>query len=171
MSAACLKALAVAGFKKPEDALAAVNRAKAAWGMLTTAGNAHGVDPKILAALGIRETGFRNITGDHGHGNGIFQFDDHSYPDARNWAYDPATAADRAADKVGGLAQRFSDFGAELATAGALRSYNAGHVRATRRMLGQIASGQATLNKLDRGTAPGNATYVTDTLAIAKNCF
>ncbi|OLE52183.1 MAG: hypothetical protein AUG51_19715 [Acidobacteria bacterium 13_1_20CM_3_53_8] len=171
LSQACLDALAVAGFKKPQEAQDAINRAKAAWDILTRAGGAHSIDPRILAALGIRETGFRNITGDHGHGHGIFQFDDHSYPDARNWAYDPGTAADRASAKVAGLIQSFTKFGPELAVAGALRGYNAGHVRATGRMLGRIANGQAGVNILDRGTAPGNPTYVTDVLAIAKNCF
>jgi hypothetical protein len=50
--------------------------------------------PEILIAIGSRETGLQNIVGDHGHGFGIMQIDDRSYPDwchSGQWK-DPRTA-------------------------------------------------------------------------------
>lgn len=36
--------------------------------------------PEILVAIGSRETNLRNIIGDGGHGHGIMQIDDRSFP-------------------------------------------------------------------------------------------
>jgi hypothetical protein len=39
------------------------------------------VPPELLMAIASRETNMRNIVGDGGHGYGIMQIDDRSYPD------------------------------------------------------------------------------------------
>jgi hypothetical protein len=66
----CAAALAVTGKNE-----AAVTRAESAWPILTKAGAAHRVAPSLLAAIGVRETGFLNVheTGGTGVGYGVFQ--------------------------------------------------------------------------------------------------
>jgi len=55
--------------------VSALNRALAKLAVLTAAGDAHGVDPALLGAIGLRETGFRNINQPNGQGVGLFQID------------------------------------------------------------------------------------------------
>jgi hypothetical protein len=76
---------------------------------ITAAAKAHGIDPKLLAAVAAQETGGpgsnsgNNIVGDGGHGHGVFQIDD------RTWAFaatpaamDPAANAGAAASILAG---------------------------------------------------------------------
>jgi hypothetical protein len=73
-SADCQKGLKEAMPGTPISAMdLAVNRAVSNWNVLETAGEANGIDPAMLAAIGIRETGFRNISQTNGLGTGIFQ--------------------------------------------------------------------------------------------------
>ncbi len=70
---ACTAALATANKNQ-----AAVTRAENAWSVLQAAAEAHDIDPALLAAIGIRETGFMNIqevlpNGKKGPGMGVFQ--------------------------------------------------------------------------------------------------
>uniref|UniRef100_E6PE64 Transglycosylase SLT domain-containing protein n=1 Tax=mine drainage metagenome TaxID=410659 RepID=E6PE64_9ZZZZ len=88
----------------------------------------NGLDPSFLAAVAAQETGGpgvnagRNILGDGGHGHGLFQIDDRYHAFARSpAAMDPAQNAERAAEMLHGLLQRYG--GDEHA---ALSSYNAG---------------------------------------------
>lgn len=48
-----------------------VDLANTAWNTIVAAANAHDIDPALLAAIAIRETGFQNLT--NGVGVGIFQ--------------------------------------------------------------------------------------------------
>ncbi len=67
----CLDALATAG----ADATALANAA-ANWDAIQTAATANGVDPALLAAIGVRESGFRNVPQNGaGQGLGVFQID------------------------------------------------------------------------------------------------
>src|SRR5262249_12245253 len=75
ISPGCRRALRTAWGVNRRRARQARNRATAQWDVLSQAAGAHGLDPNVLAAVGLRETLFRNITGDHGHGIGVFQFD------------------------------------------------------------------------------------------------
>lgn len=91
---------------------------------ITAAARAHGLDPKLLAAVAAQETGGpgsnsgRNVVGDGGHGHGIFQIDD------RTWAFgasaaamDPAANANAAAGILAGdLARSGGDVRAALST-------------------------------------------------------
>jgi hypothetical protein len=95
---------------------------------ITAAARAHGLDPKLLAAVAAQETGGpgsnsgRNVVGDGGHGHGLFQIDD------RTWAFgasaaamDPAANANAAA---GILADDLARSGGDVRAA--LSTYNSG---------------------------------------------
>ncbi len=95
---------------------------------ITTAARAYGLDPKLLAAVAAQETGGpgassgNNVTGDGGHGHGLFQIDDRSWAFARSpAAADPAANATMAA---GILAANLQRYGGNVHAA--LSAYNAG---------------------------------------------
>jgi hypothetical protein len=123
-------------------------------------------DPGILAAIGIRETNFRNITGDFGHGHGIFQIDDRFNANAVSFAGDTQQAADFAA---GLLVNRYDHYIAAgyspaLAEAGAIRDYNGTGGIPTRVLLNT-----GYIPYADLGTTHNN--YVTTVISIAAACF
>ena len=100
---------------------------------IETAAAAHGLDPKLLAAVAAQETGGpgansgRNIVGDGGHGHGVFQIDDRSWDFAKTpAAMDPAQNADKAASILSDNLQRYGGNVHE-----ALSAYNAGSPAAT----------------------------------------
>jgi hypothetical protein len=95
---------------------------------IAQAARAHQLDPAFLAAVAAQETGGpgsdsgRNVTGDGGHGHGLFQIDDRYHDFARTpAASDPAQNADYAAGMIRGLLDRYG--GDERR---ALSAYNAG---------------------------------------------
>lgn len=97
-------------------------------GDIVQAAARHGVDPTLLAAVAAQETGGpgsnggRNVTGDGGHGHGLFQIDDRWHAFASTpAASDPAANADYAAGMLSGLLKRF---GGNVRAA--LSAYNAG---------------------------------------------
>ncbi len=100
---------------------------------IATAARAHGLDPKLLAAVAAQETGGpgqssgNNIIGDGGHGRGLFQIDDRSWAFARSVeAMDPARNADKAASI---LADNLGRYSGNVRMA--LSAYNAGSPSAT----------------------------------------
>jgi hypothetical protein len=95
---------------------------------IASAARAHRVDPILLAAVAAQETGGpgsdsgRNITGDGGHGHGVFQIDDRYHAFARSEAAsDPARNADYAAGMLRGLLDRYGGDPRQ-----ALSAYNSG---------------------------------------------
>jgi hypothetical protein len=95
---------------------------------ITTAARAHGLDPKLLAAVAAQETGGpgsnsgRNVVGDGGHGHGLFQIDDRTWAfGASAQAMDPAANANAAA---GILADDLARSGGDVRAA--LSTYNSG---------------------------------------------
>ena len=66
----CQSALQIAG-----QSQLAVVRANSSWSVLTTAATANSIDPSLLGAIGIRETGFQDVNekGGKGIGVGVFQ--------------------------------------------------------------------------------------------------
>lgn len=92
------------------------------------AARAHRLDPILLAAVAAQETGGpgsdsgRNVTGDGGHGHGLFQIDDRYHAFAGTpAAADPARNADYAAGMLKGLLDRYGGDAHR-----ALSAYNAG---------------------------------------------
>ncbi len=95
---------------------------------ITAAASAYGLDPGLLAAVAAQETGGpgsnsgRNITGDGGHGHGVFQIDDRSWSFAKTpAAMDPAQNAKMAASILSSDLKRN---GGDVRAA--LSSYNTG---------------------------------------------
>ena len=66
----CLNALAIA-----DKNYSAVQLARDNWAFLQAAAAKTSIDPAILAAIGVRESGFRNVKQPNGGGRGIFQID------------------------------------------------------------------------------------------------
>jgi soluble lytic murein transglycosylase-like protein len=100
---------------------------------IAAAAGRHGVDPALLAAVAAQETGGpgsnagRNIVGDGGHGQGLFQIDDRSHAfAASSQALDPAANADYAAGMLSNLLARYGGNVRE-----ALSAYNTGSPDAT----------------------------------------
>ncbi len=145
-----------------------VQRAQANWSAIHDAASAHGIEPRILAAIGVRETNFKNIAGDFGHGHGVFQFDDryNSASVIQNIAYDIPKAADLAAARIAGGTNKYLNQGYDYnnSTAAAIREYNGTGGISTSSLLDTGYPGYLNL-----GTT-GND-YVRDVLAIAINCF
>jgi len=95
---------------------------------ISAAASAHGLDPRLLAAVAAQETGGpgsnsgNNIVGDGGHGRGLFQIDDRSWAFARTpAAMDPAQNAQQAASILAGDLQKY---GGNVRAA--LSAYNTG---------------------------------------------
>jgi hypothetical protein len=95
---------------------------------ISAAAAAHGLDPRLLAAVAAQETGGpgsnsgNNIVGDSGHGRGVFQIDDRSWVFARTpAAMDPAQNAQMAASILADGLQRY---GGNVRAA--LNAYNTG---------------------------------------------
>lgn len=147
---------------------AAVNRAAAGYNYVSTAANAHLIDPAILTAIGVRETGFRNIreTNASGGGRGIFQIDVGYHPGQANIAFDPPKAANYAAGLLEGRFSHYTDlgYGTGVATAAAVHDYNSSsrHTPAALRSDNIIPA-------LDQSTTGHN--YVSNVLNLAKHCF
>ncbi len=93
----CLDALATAHADR-----ASLQRAVDNWDLIQNAADANGIDPSLLAAIGIRETGFRNIAQiGGGQGAGTFQIDLGQNPQVTSaQAYDPTFAANFAANML-----------------------------------------------------------------------
>lgn len=109
------------------DASSLAARGVAYAGDIAAAARDHGLDPALLAAVAAQETGGpgtnggRNITGDGGHGHGLFQIDDRYHAFARTpSAMDPAANAQYAAGMLSGLIRRYGSVHR------ALSAYNAG---------------------------------------------
>lgn len=62
------------GLQAANKNMAAVDRANAAWDVLQTAADANNVDPALLAAIGIEESGFQNVSENDGAGVGVGVF-------------------------------------------------------------------------------------------------
>jgi soluble lytic murein transglycosylase-like protein len=58
----------------------AVARALSNWGAITSAAAANGIDPALLAAIGVRESGFQNVWQSGGMGAEVFQIDLGAHP-------------------------------------------------------------------------------------------
>ena len=81
--------------------VAALDRANAAMGTLIAATAGTDIDWTMVAAIGIRETGFRNIAERNGGlGRGIFQIDIGQNKVTESQAFDPTFAANWAANRL-----------------------------------------------------------------------
>jgi hypothetical protein len=152
----------------------AINRAYDAADILNQVGNTAGIYPKLLAAIGVRETGFQNISQSGGNGRGIFQLDIGQNPQAAkiigNTEAEATFAAQLLVDSLNYHSNEkrgypAANYTADLELAAAVRDYNANH-EVTRKIMMRTG---ATIADLDRGTARN--TYVSNVLNLANHCF
>lgn len=139
-------------------------------GVVSGAANAHGIDANLLAALGVRESGFRNSVQPGGAGRGIFQIDLGQHPDVSfSQAMDPSFSANYAAGMLqsGYTSAASLGYGHDMSNAGALRQYNAG----PRYFKQKMAGGVTALDKGTTGANHGPGNYVSNVLAISTKCF
>lgn len=119
------------GIKMTRSDQASINRAKAAKSVLQAAGKKYGIDWRILAAIGVRETAFRNIdsprVGDPGMG--VFQLTNQPGV-TRAQAHDLTFAANYAAKMIAEnkrlLKRKFPKFTETQLMHAAIASYNFG---------------------------------------------
>ena len=139
----CMEALSVTG-KTPQ----AVDRANANWSTLSSAGGSHGTNPRLLAAIGVRESGFLNVQQPDGPGVGVFQITvSASSGVTAAQASDLPWAADYAANMLSSnmnyLGGKFPNFTPDQLLQATAASYNIGRKG--------ISGNPATI---DAGTAP-----------------
>lgn len=160
------------GLKEAGQNQSAVDRAKQAWGMLQAAGSAYGVDPTLLAAIGVRETGFLDsvqpgpFTANR-TGIGIFQITNPTVPwmESMNPMWAASYAANMLASNMNDLAAKFPNFTASQLLQATAASYNFG----TKNISGNPAT-------IDWGTSPGGrahpelGNYGSDILLLV-DCF
>jgi soluble lytic murein transglycosylase-like protein len=131
--------------------------------MLQTAADANNVDPALLAAIGIRETGFQNIPqSGGGQGAGIFQIDLGQNPNVTSQqAFNPAWAANFAANmldtNMDTLAAAYPNLNQNQLLQATAASYNFG--------TGNISGNP---NTIDVGTTGGN---YGESVASIMDCF
>jgi hypothetical protein len=148
LSQKCLDALRVTN-KSPND----VDRVEGLMPMLRTAAASHNIDPVMLAAIALRESGGRNIAEiGKGSGMGVFQLTNQPHV-TKVQAYDVRFAADYAAKMLANnrryLARHHPNFTADQQRQATFASYNKffGHGRSL------ITDDPATI---DAGTPGGN---------------
>lgn len=159
----CMKGLAVANKN-----FGAVQRALDNWGMLQAVGGLYGVNPSLLGAIGIRETGFQNVIQPgpmkgNKTGFGTFQVTNGSVPwtSSMNPMWGASYAANLLTSNMNTLQNKFPNFTPTQLLQATAASYNFGK--------GNISGNPATI---DWGTAPGgaNGNYGSDILLL-MNCF
>ena len=123
-------------------------RARALAEAFISAGEAHGINPFLLAAIAERESNYgaaldSDQKGDSGHGHGIMQIDDRTWNTwliANAWR-DPDVNVGKAGeilkDDLDAIGSRYPNVSAELLASSVIGAYNAGRTRA----LSSIANG------------------------------
>ncbi len=153
-----MNALAEAG--KNATSLA---RANANWGVIQSAAATQGIDPALLAAIGVRETGFKNIGQiGGGKGAGVFQIDLGQNPNvtsaqAYNIPFAANFAANMLATNMDKLATAYPNLNSTQLLQATAASYNFGR--------GNISGNP---NTIDVGTTGGN--YGSNVLGL-MTCF
>jgi RHS repeat-associated protein len=162
------------GLQMAGQNMAAVDRANAMWNTIQTAADASGTDPALLAAIGVRETGFNNVWQGcddvrvmciDANGAGTFQIDlgpKGGHPDVSvEQAFDPAWAANYAANMLATnmnyLGNTFPNFTPPQLIQAAAASYNFG-----------TSNIHGNPNRIDVGTTNNN--YGIDILFL-MDCF
>jgi len=156
----CDSALAIANKDRR-----AVARADAAWDVLQTAASAHNIPTSLLAAVGVEETGFRNVqekkqNGQDGPGMGVFQLTNQpgvTKEQAFNLPFAANFAAKMLSDNWSFLSKTFPSFdlGSQIQATGASYNFGAGNIR-------------GNPMRIDVGTKNGH--YGSDVLRL-MSCF
>ena len=126
LSQQCLDALDVTQ-KKPN----AVSNANANWRVIQAAGSSNHIPPELLAAIGVRESGFMNIVQQGGEGVGVFQIDLGQNPSvtvkqARDIVWAANFAAHMLATNMAKLSANYTNFTPAQLLQATAASYNSG---------------------------------------------
>lgn len=133
---------------------------------INNAASSNGVNPHLLAAVGVRESGLPanpDVVQPNGSGRGLFQIDLGAHPGVSvAQAFDPSFSANYAANllstNMSTLASQYPNLNGAQLTQATAASYNFG--------TGNISGNP---NTIDVGTTGGN--YGSNVAAIAGNCF
>jgi Transglycosylase SLT domain len=157
-SQGCTSALRTAGQNQ-----GAINRAQSNWATISSAAAANGIDPALLAAIGVRESGFQNVSQSGGGlGAGVFQIDLGANPNvtaaqAFNVPFAANYAAGLLASNSAYLASAFPSFTPGQLLQATAASYNFG--------VGNISGNPATI---DQGSTNNN--YGSNVVGLMQ-CF
>ncbi|WP_231879551.1 RHS repeat-associated core domain-containing protein [Methylomonas koyamae] len=155
----CLNALLVANTNS-----SALTRVNNNWATIQGAADSNGVNPNLLAAIGIRETGFQNIPQSGGGlGAGVFQIDLGQNPSvtqsqAYNISFSANFAANMLSSNMNALAAAHPNLNSSQLLQATAASYNFG--------TGNISGNP---NTIDIGSTGNN--YGSNVLNIMFNCF
>jgi RHS repeat-associated protein len=161
----CADALRIAGKSQQ-----AVDNAMSNWTLLSsiTANNYNGVDAAMLAAVGVRESGFTDAIQSNGNGVGYFQIDIGKNPSvtqsqALDLSYSANWVANRLSNNMASLSSSFQNFTSSQLMQATFTSYNMG--------LGGISGNPDTIDvgSAPAPHAPGN--YGSNVLNIMNYCF
>lgn len=141
---------------------ASVNRAVAAKATLQAAASRHGIDWRLLAAIGVRETGFRNINNPDPNdpGMGVFQLTSRpgvTVAQARDLTFSANYAARLMAQNISIIKRRFPRFTQAQVIQAAAASYNFG-----------VDDISGNPNTIDQGTTGNN---YGQNILLLMNCF
>jgi len=159
LSPDCQNALAAAGADSE-----ALTRANDNWAVIQRAADTNGIDPNLLAAVAVRESGFRNIPqSDGGLGRGIFQIEIGQNPSvteqqAYDISYSANFAAHMLATNLDTLAIQHQNLTKTQLLQATAASYNLGTPN--------ISGNPKTI---DKGTTGNN--YGSNVLKLIFNCF
>ena len=159
--AKCLK-----GMKMTQSDQGSINRAKAAKATLQAAAKKHGIDWRILAAIGVRESQFRNVDNpDPGDpGQGVFQLTRQKGVTAKQ-AHDLAFSANYAAQMIANniryMKRKFPKFNQTQVVHAAIAAYNFG----TDDISGNPETIDVKTTGHDKGRPYG------ESVLLAANCF
>jgi RHS repeat-associated protein len=137
---------------------------------INNAANANGIDPGLLGAVGVRESGMQNIAQyGGGQGAGVFQIDLGANPgvqpaQAYNVDYAANFSANMLSSNMSFLAGAHPNFNSNQLAQATAATYNMGlgtHPK------GKNISGNP--NTIDKGTTGGN--YGSNVVALMNNCF
>jgi RHS repeat-associated protein len=162
-STSCLNDLKTAGQNAQ-----ALDRASSNWVTLMNAANSSGISTSLLAAIGVRESGFRNLNENDGAGVGVgvFQITVSSKSgvtaaQAGNLTWAANYAANMLATNMSYLGRTFPNFTSAQLLQATAASYNFG--------TGNISGNP---NTIDVGSAPqGHGNYGSNVLNITNDCF
>jgi RHS repeat-associated protein len=152
----CAAALRTAG-----QTSAAVARANSSMSTLSQAASANGIDPALLAAIGVRETGFQNVAQVGGGGGmGVFQLTNQrgvSAAQAFNLSFSANYAAGMLSSNMASLSSAFPSFTSSQLLQATAASYNFG-----------LTNISGNPNTIDVGTTGGN--YGSNVVGL-MSCF
>lgn len=157
----------MAGLQTANKDSNAVQRARNSWSTLTQAASTHGIDASLLAAVGVRESGFQNVMEHDGAGVGVGIFQITVSPSsgvtiaqAQDLNFSANYAANMLSSNMSILSGRYPNFNQGQLLQATAASYNLG--------IDPVKGITGNPNTIDVGTPGGN--YGSNVMQL-MNCF